>query len=78
VAMALVFVSIWLVLAAGGTAAGLTEGMRAFGFVMLPTTIVASLLVLYFNWRARLVRRSGLITPPITLDATRHKEANHA
>jgi hypothetical protein len=29
------------------------------GLVMLPTVIVASVLVVYFEWRRRLVRRVG-------------------
>ncbi len=28
------------------------------GLLMLPTAIVASLLVLYFDWRGRLMRRA--------------------
>jgi hypothetical protein len=35
----------------------LTEEVRVFGLVILPTAIVASLLVLYFDWRATLQRR---------------------
>ena len=56
-AVALAFVSIWAVLAAGLTAVWLTEEVRVVGLVMLPTAIVASLLVLYFEWRGRLPRR---------------------
>ena len=56
-AVALVFVSIWVVMAAGLTAVWLTEEVRVFGLVMLPTAIVASLLVLYFDWRGRMMRR---------------------
>ena len=51
------FVSIWVVLAAGVTAVWLTEEVRVVGLVILPTAIVASLLVLYFDWRAKLQRR---------------------
>jgi hypothetical protein len=57
VTLALLFVSIWVVLAAGITAVWLTEEVRVFGLVILPTGIVASLLVVYFDWRARLRRR---------------------
>ena len=56
-AVALAFVSIWVVLAASLTAVWLTEEVRVVGLVMLPTAIVASLLVLYFDWRGRLMRR---------------------
>ena len=57
-AVVLAFVSVWVVLAAGLTAVWLTEGVRVVGLVMLPTAIVASLLVLYFDWRGRLMRRA--------------------
>jgi hypothetical protein len=56
-AIALAFVSIWVVLAAGVTAVWLTEEVRVVGLMTLPTAIVASLLVLYFDWRAKLQRR---------------------
>ena len=59
VALALLFVSIWVVLAAGVTAVWLTEEVRVFGLVILPTGIVAGLLVVYFDWRAKLRRRAG-------------------
>ena len=51
------FVSIWLVIAAGTTAVWLTEQVRVFGLVMLPTAIVAGLLVVYFDWRAKVFNR---------------------
>jgi hypothetical protein len=56
-ALALFFVSIWVVLAAGITAVWLTEEVRVFGLVILPTGIAGSLLVLYFDWRVKLRRR---------------------
>ena len=56
-AIALAVVSIWVVMAAGVTAVWLTEEVRVVGLVILPTAIVASLLVLYFDWRAKLQRR---------------------
>jgi predicted ABC-type sugar transport system permease subunit len=56
-AIALAFVSIWVVMAAGTTAVWLTGEVRVVGLVMLPTAVVASLLVLYFDWRAKLQRR---------------------
>jgi hypothetical protein len=55
VAVVLFFVSLWVVLAAGLTAVWLTEEVRVIGLVMLPTGIVAGLLVVYFDWRARLL-----------------------
>ena len=55
--LAIAFVSIWVVMAAGMTAVWLTGEVRVFGLVMLPTAVVASLLVVYFDWRARLQRR---------------------
>ena len=54
--VAVAFVSAWVALAAGLTAVWLTEQVRVFGLVMMPTAIVASLLVLYFDWRMRLLR----------------------
>jgi hypothetical protein len=56
-AVALAFVSVWVVLAAGMTAVWLTDDARVVGLVMVPTVIVASLLVLYFDWRGRVMRR---------------------
>ena len=57
VALALAFFSMWVVLAMGITAVWLTSEMRVFGLVMLPTAVVAGLLVVYFDWRAKLRRR---------------------
>ena len=57
VALALAFFSIWVVLAVGITAVWLTSEVRMFGLVILPTAIVAGLLVVYFDWRAKLRRR---------------------
>ena len=62
-AVALAFVSIWVVIAAGIPAGWLTDHVRMFGLVMLPTAIVAALLVLYFDWRGRLKRRLLKTTP---------------
>ena len=45
-----------VVTATGLTAVWLTEEVRVFGLVMLLTAIVASLLVLYFDWRRRMMR----------------------
>ena len=57
VAAVLFFVSIWLVIAAGTPPVWLTEQVRVFGLVMLPTAIVAALLVVYFDWRAKVLSR---------------------
>jgi putative Mn2+ efflux pump MntP len=56
-AIALAFLSVWVVMAAGMTAVWLTEEVRVVGLIALPPAIVAALLVLYFDWRARLQRR---------------------
>jgi hypothetical protein len=56
-AIGLAFVSIWAVMAAGITPVWLTEEVRVVGLVTLPPAIVALLLVLYFEWRAKLQRR---------------------
>jgi hypothetical protein len=53
----LVFVSVWVVLIVGATAVWLTGEIRVFGLVVLPTAIVAPLLVVYFDWREKLRRR---------------------
>ena len=57
VAIVLAFISIFVVLTAGATAVWLTSEVRVFGLVMLPTAIVAGLLVVYFDWRAKLRNR---------------------
>jgi hypothetical protein len=57
VALALLFFSIWVVLAVGITAVWLTAEVRVFSLVILPTATVAGLLVVYFEWRAKLRRR---------------------
>jgi hypothetical protein len=58
VALALVFVSLWVVLAVGIAAVWLTEEVRVFGLVILPTGVVAGLLVVYFGWRDNLRHRA--------------------
>jgi hypothetical protein len=47
----------WIVLAAGITPEWFIAEVRVFGLVILPTAIVASLLVVYFEWRGTLRRR---------------------
>lgn len=61
-AMALAFVAMWVVLAVGVTAVWLTGEVRVFGLVGLPAAIVAGLLVVYFDWREKLLRR--MLTEP--------------
>jgi hypothetical protein len=56
-AIAVAFVSLWAVLAAGIAAVWLTKEVRVLALVILPTVVVASLLVLYFDWRGKLRRR---------------------
>jgi len=48
-------VSMWAVAAVGNPAMWLTGEVQVVGLVIVP--IVASLLVLYFDWRAKLQRR---------------------
>lgn len=68
VALALLFVSIWVVLAAGTAAVWLTDEVRVFGLVILPTGIVAGLLVVFFAWRDNLRRQ-------VVADRDRHRTA---
>jgi hypothetical protein len=56
-AVVLFFVSIWVVMTVAITAVWLTEEVRVFGLVILPTAIVAGLLVVYFDWRAKLLKQ---------------------
>jgi hypothetical protein len=55
VLVALALVSIWIVMVAGLTSL-LTEDARLTGVVMLATAILASLLVLFFDWRGPMMR----------------------
>ena len=57
VAIVLSVVCIFVVLTAGATAVWLTSEVRVFGLVLLPTAVVAGLLVVYFDWRATLRNR---------------------
>jgi hypothetical protein len=57
VAIVLAFISLFVVMIAGSIAVWLTSEVRVFGLVLLPTAIVAGLLVLYFDWRAKLRNR---------------------
>jgi hypothetical protein len=56
-AIALAFLSVSVIMPAALTAVWLTEEVRVIGLIALPTAIVASLLVRYFDWRARLQRQ---------------------
>jgi hypothetical protein len=47
----------WVVMAAGVTAVWSTEEVRVVGLMTWLTAIVAALLVLYFDWRAKLQGR---------------------
>ena len=78
-AVALAFVSIWVVMVAGLAAVWLTEEVRVFALVVLPTAIVASLLVLYFDWRGRMMRRVlGGTRRTLKLGQGSIKEISHA
>ena len=55
-AVALAFGSIWVAMAAGRTAVWLTEEVRVFSLAVVLTAVAASLLVLYFDWRGRMMR----------------------
>jgi hypothetical protein len=57
VAIVLAFTSLFVVMIAGSIAVWLTSEVRVFGLVALPTAIVAGLLVVYFDWRAKLRNR---------------------
>ena len=67
-AIVLAFISLFVVMIAGSTAVWLTSEVRVFGLVVLPTAIVAGLLVVYFDWRAKLRDR-------ILADRDDHKKA---
>jgi amino acid transporter len=68
VAVALFFVSIWVIIAAGVTAVWLTEEVRVVSLVMLPAATVAALLVVFFEWRAKLPN-------PIPDERNEHRKA---
>jgi hypothetical protein len=68
VAIVVAFISIVVVLTTGTIAVWLTSEVRVFGLVALPTAIVAGLLAVYFDWRAKLRKR-------IRADRHGHREA---
>ena len=57
VAIVLAFISLFVVMITGSIAVWLTSEVRVFGLVALSTAIVAGLLVVYFDWRAKLRKR---------------------
>jgi hypothetical protein len=57
VAIVLAFISLFVVMITGSIAVWLTSEVRVFGLVALPTAIVAGLLVVYFESRAKLRNR---------------------
>ena len=65
-AVVLASVGVSVVMASGLTAVWLTEELRVLSLVVLPSTVVATLLVLYFEWRGKLQRQvlAELDTPP--------------
>ena len=56
-AMALALVSICVLLAAGILALSLTKELRILRLLMVSVAIGGSLLVLYLDWRGKLLRR---------------------
>lgn len=55
--VALILAVVWVALTAGLTGAQVTEAIGAVARVLLPTAIAGVLLVRYFAWRRRLIRR---------------------
>lgn len=55
-AVVLAFVGLSAVLAAGLAAVWLTEELRVLSLVILPSIVVAALLVVFFEWRGKLER----------------------
>lgn len=51
------FAGLSVVMASGLTAVWLTEELRVLSLVILPSIVVATLLVLYFEWRGKLQRQ---------------------
>ena len=65
-AVVLAFVGLSVVMASGVTAVWLTEEIRVLSLVILPSTVVATLLVLYFEWRGKLLRHVGVRPPHVS------------
>jgi hypothetical protein len=62
-AVVLASVGLSVVMASALTAVWLTDEIRVLSLVILPSTVVATLLVLYFEWRSTLLRQ-GEHRPP--------------
>ena len=60
------FVGLSVVMASGLTAVWLTEEIRVLSLVILPSTVVATLLVLYLEWRGKLLRQVGVRSPRVS------------
>ena len=58
-AVCLFFISLFLAIGAGLTAVWLTGEIMVFGIVLLPTVAVASMMILYYDWRNKLSRPSS-------------------
>ena len=54
---AVALAGVWVVVTAGLSGSWLPEAVLAVARVVLPTIVAATLLVLYFDWRRRLVRQ---------------------
>ena len=65
-AVVLAFVGLSVVMTSGLTAVWLTEEIRVLSLVILPSTVVATLLVLYFEWRGKLLRQVGVRLPHVS------------
>ncbi len=68
------FVSIGVLLAAGLMALALTEELRVLSLLMVPAAVAGFLLVLYFDWRRKLLgrvrdKRDGGPGAPVTIVA---------
>jgi hypothetical protein len=68
-AVVLAFVGLSVVMASGLTAVWLTEEIRVLSLVILPSTVVATLLVLYFEWRGKLFCQVGVRPPYVSQGA---------
>lgn len=52
-ALALALISVWTGLVGAIAPGWLTSGVKEFALVILPAAAMASVLVLYFDWRSR-------------------------
>jgi hypothetical protein len=65
-AVVLAFVGLSVVMTSGLIAVWLTGELRVLSLVILPSTAVATLLVLYFEWREKLMRQVGVRPPHVS------------